>query len=155
MLGVLAAAPQMAVAAVVSYPVTDLLDLAERSHRFERHYTHTLVAPLPVSTGDLATYVDRSPVTFAPHIRTPLLVFHGDADPVVPVEQSRALATRIVDSGGFVELCVYSGEGHGFRQPVNQLDEFRRMESFLREHVGQDPLRQDPPHREQADRVVP
>jgi len=26
---------------------------------------------------------------------------------------------------------VYEGEGHGFRQPANQLDEYRRMGEFL------------------------
>ena len=36
-LGVLARHPHLAAAAVVSYPVSDLADLAERSHRFERH----------------------------------------------------------------------------------------------------------------------
>ncbi len=134
-LGVLATAPEMVGAAVVSYPVTDLVDLAERSHRFERHYTHNLVAELPVSADGRAMYIDRSPVTFAPLIRTPLLVFHGDADPVVPVEQSRRLATRIVEGGGLVELCVYEGEGHGFRQPQHQLDEYRRIGRFLDEHI--------------------
>ncbi|MEO6122981.1 MAG: prolyl oligopeptidase family serine peptidase [Ilumatobacteraceae bacterium] len=134
-LGLLAEAPDLAGAAVVSYPVTDLIDMAERSHRFERHYTHHLVAPLPASANDLATYVDRSPVTFASRIRTPLLVLHGDADAVVPIEQSRNLATRIVEAGGLVELCVYEGEGHGFRQPLNQLDEYRRIGAFLQEYV--------------------
>ena len=134
-LGVLAEAPQLAAAAVVSYPVTDLFDLAERSHRFERHYTHSLVGPLPARHDEQGDYFLRSPVNFADRIRTPLLMFHGDADAVVPVEQSRAMATRIVESGGMVELCVYTGEGHGFRLPANQLDEYRRTGDFIAEHV--------------------
>ena len=135
-LGVIAAAPQLCAAAVVSYPVTDLFDLAERSHRFERHYTQSLVGPVPASHDEPGPYFDRSPVNFADRIRTPLLMFHGDADPVVPVGQSRSLASKIVESGGMVELCVYEGEGHGFRQPANQLDEFRRIGEFIAEHVG-------------------
>ncbi len=164
-LGVLGAAPQIAAAAVVSYPVTDLLDLAERSHRFERHYTHTLVAPLPASPADTITYIERSPVTFASRIRTPLLVFHGDADPVVPIEQSRALVDRIIEGGGTVELCVYEQEGHGFRDPEHQLDEYQRIERFLGEHIGADPVgpserdrelpESEQPDRERPDRVAP
>ena len=134
-LGVLASAPHLAAAAVVSYPVTDLFDLAERSHRFERHYTDSLVGPMPARHDEQGDYFHRSPVNFADRIRTPLLMFHGDADAVVPVEQSRAMATRIVESGGMVELCVYVGEGHGFRHPVNQLDEYRRTGDFIAEHV--------------------
>jgi dipeptidyl aminopeptidase/acylaminoacyl peptidase len=135
-LGVIAEAPTLVAAAIVSYPVTDLFDLAERSHRFERHYTHSLVGPVPPTHDEPGPYIDRSPVNFANRIRTPLLVFHGADDPVVPIEQSRVFATRIVEGGGFVELCVYEGEGHGFRQPVNQLDEYRRIGEFLRENVG-------------------
>jgi len=134
-LGVIAAARSLVAAAIVSYPVTDLFDLAERSHRFERHYTHSLVGPVPPSHDVPGPYIDRSPVHFADRIRTPLLMFHGADDPVVPIEQSRVFATRIVESGGFVELCVYDGEGHGFRQPVNQLDEYRRIGEFIRENV--------------------
>ena len=33
-----------------------------------------------------------------------------------------------------VELVLFEGEGHGFRDPVNQLDEYRRLEEFLSAH---------------------
>jgi dipeptidyl aminopeptidase/acylaminoacyl peptidase len=128
-LGVAASAPELLAGVVASYPVTDLLDLAERSHRFERHYTESLVGPLPAA---LAEHVGRSPVSFATQlIATPVLLLHGDADPVVPVEQSRMLAQRIADLGGTVELHVYPGEGHGFRSVPNQLDEYARTAAFL------------------------
>jgi dipeptidyl aminopeptidase/acylaminoacyl peptidase len=135
-LGAAAAAPDLLAAAVVSYPVTDLFDLGERSHRFERHYTDSLVGPIPPGNPSSGPYHDRSPVNFASAIRAPLLVFHGDADPVVPVEQSRELATKIVEAGGSVVLTVYEGEGHGFRQPAHQLDEYRRIAAFFAEYVG-------------------
>ncbi len=135
-LGVLADSPTLVAAAVVSYPVTDLFDLAERSHRFELHYTNSLVGPVPPSHETDGPYHDRSPVNFADRIRTPLLMFHGEDDAVVPVEQSRTLASRIAEAGGLVDLCIYAGEGHGFRQPVSQLDEYRRVGEFIAEHVG-------------------
>ena len=34
-------------------------------------------------------------------------------------------------TGGDVEFIVYEGEGHGFRDPANQLDEYSRTERFL------------------------
>jgi len=134
-LGVVRRCPELAAAAVVAYPVTDLADLAERSHRFERHSTWTLVGD-PTAPGAAERYRDRSPVWFAERITTPLLVFHGADDPVVPVGQSRLLVERIRALGGAVELCVYPGEGHGFRQRDHQLDEYRRTEEFMRRHVG-------------------
>lgn len=134
-LGLLASSPHLVTAAVVSYPVTDLFDLAERSHRFERHYSYSLVGPVPARHDEPGPYHDRSPVNSAHRIHTPLLMFHGDADAVVPIEQSRMLAARIVEAGGFVELRVYPGEGHGFRQPDHQLDEYQRIGGFIAEHV--------------------
>ncbi|MSV80239.1 MAG: prolyl oligopeptidase family serine peptidase [Actinobacteria bacterium] len=132
-LGAVAFEPQLFAAAVLLYPVTDLLDLAERSHRFERHYTDSLVGPLPEHEE---TYRVRSPVWHTDRLaHVPLLLLHGDADPVVPVEQSRVLAERTNAVGGRVELHVYEGEGHGFRQLPNQLDEYRRIADFLARHV--------------------
>lgn len=128
-LGAVADAPTAYAGAVVLYPVTDLIDLAERSHRFERHYTDTLVGPLP-EFADVARR--RSPAQHADRFaHTPLLVLHGDVDPVVPVEQSRVFVERVRAAGGDATLHVYEGEGHGFRQQPNQLDEYRRVEEFL------------------------
>jgi dipeptidyl aminopeptidase/acylaminoacyl peptidase len=132
-LGVVASRPDLVAAAVVSYPVSDLTDLAERSHRFERHYTDSLVGPLPDAHS---LYDLRSPRNFAHRLAgTPLLVLHGDNDPVVPIEQSQDLVDRCLEAGGDVEFVVYEGEGHGFRRPENQLDEYRRMRAFLATHV--------------------
>ncbi len=118
---------------IAAYPVTDLSDLAARSHRFEQHYTESLVGSLPDAAR---LYHDRSPANLADRlVETPLLVLHGDADPVVPVEQSRALAERCLAAGGDVEFVVYEGEGHGFRKPENQLDEYQRTRVFLATHV--------------------
>ena len=66
----------------------------------------------------------------------PVLLLHGDADPVVPVEQSQRLAAALAAAGGDVELHVYPGEGHGFRQPEHQLDEYRRMGAFFERVTG-------------------
>jgi dipeptidyl aminopeptidase/acylaminoacyl peptidase len=133
-LGAVARAPERFAAAVVLYPVTDLADMAERSHRFERHYTDSLVGPLPESADVMR---ERSPLSFA-HllVHTPLLVLHGELDPVVPVDQSRVLAERVRAAGGVAELHVYPGEGHGLRQRDHQHDEFHRVEGFLTRHLG-------------------
>ena len=66
---------------------------------------------------------------------------HGDSDPVVSVDHSTVLAERVRAAGGVVELTVYPGEGHGFRQTANQLDEYARIESFLARHVPEQLVR--------------
>jgi dipeptidyl aminopeptidase/acylaminoacyl peptidase len=126
-LGILAMHDGLAAAGVAMYPVTDLTDLAARSHRFEAHYTVSLVGPL--AARDL--YRERSPLTFADHIRAPLLVLHGDADPVVPIEQSLRLVERIRSTGGDIEFHVIEGEGHGFRALENKLAEYQLIGDFV------------------------
>ncbi|MFT3853585.1 MAG: prolyl oligopeptidase family serine peptidase [Ilumatobacteraceae bacterium] len=128
-LGVAGEAPLLVAGVAASYPVTDLVDLAERSHRFERHSTIGLVGTLP---EHLDRYLERSPVLHPARLRdVPVLLLHGDSDPVVPVEQSQRLAAALAEAGGDVELHVYPGEGHGFRQPEHQLDEYRRLGEFF------------------------
>jgi dipeptidyl aminopeptidase/acylaminoacyl peptidase len=115
-------------AGVALYPVTDLIGLAASTHRFEAHYTDSLVGPLPESQE---TYVQRSILGVAERITTPTLVLHGSADKVVPVTQSHDLAARCPA----VELHIYDGEGHGWRQPETTLDELKRVTAFLERHL--------------------
>ena len=126
-LGVLADRPDLVAGGVASYPVSDLLALAATTHRFEAHYTDTLVGP----ADEVDHYRALSPLARADSITGPLLLFHGSDDPVVPIEQSRRLVERIEAGGGVVDFVVYDGEGHGFRDPANQRDEYERTERFL------------------------
>ena len=126
-LGVLGRHDGLAAGGVVLYPVTDLVVLAEESHRFEAHYTIGLVGPLI----DHRLYRERSPLSYADAIRVPLLVMHGDADPVVPFESTVAFADRIRTAGGDVELHLFEGEGHGFRTPANRRADYELTAAFL------------------------
>ena len=119
---------ELVAAGVTSYPVSDVRALAEVTHRFEAHYTDTLVG----ESTDQELFVELSPVNRAKQITKPLLVFHGSDDPVVPLEQSE----RLVESAGdVVTLVVYDGEGHGFRDSANTQDELKRTAAFLRDSV--------------------
>ncbi|WP_224756535.1 alpha/beta hydrolase [Streptomyces sp. col6] len=62
----------------------------------------------------------------------PTLLVHGDADPLVPCDQSRRLAAALTGAGATAELVVVPGAGHCFdgadlREPVRlSLDFFDR-----------------------------
>ena len=43
---------------------------------------------------------------------TPVWVFHGDADPAVPVEESRRMVDALKAAGGNVKYTEYAGVGH-------------------------------------------
>ena len=134
-LGLLADHAGLVAGGVASYPVSDLAALADATHRFEAHYTDTLVG-MPGAPGLEEHLHSLSPIHRSDRIVAPLLVFHGTDDPVVPMAHSVALADRIRRGGGDVELVLYEGEGHGFRDPVNQRDEYSRTERFLSRFLG-------------------
>lgn len=131
-LNLLATDPEICAAGVDLYGVADLLELDETTHRFEAHYLHSLVGPLPEA---VIHYRQRSPVNRTEAITAPLLILQGDDDKVVPEAQSQTLAERLRARGGTVELHVYDGEGHGWGRPKTVIDELERTESFLRRHV--------------------
>lgn len=137
-LGVLADHPELVAGGVASYPVSDLKALTDVTHRFEAHYTDTLVAPNDGSAESEAAFERLSPIHRCHRISSPLLLFHGSEDPVVPITQTEALVETIEASGGDVEFIVYEAEGHGFRQSENVTDEYERTEAFLIRVVARD-----------------
>ncbi len=131
-LNVLASHPGLCAAGVDLFGVADLLDLDETTHRYEAHYLHSVVGPLPEAAD---AYRERSPVHRVESITDPLLILQGSDDPVVPLAQSQAIADRLQALGRTVELHVYDGEGHGWGRPETVVDELDRTTSFLRRHV--------------------
>lgn len=131
-LNLLASHPDLCAAGIDLFGVADLFDLDETTHRYEAHYLHSIVGPLPDAAD---RYRDRSPVHRADAITAPLLILQGDADKVVPLAQSQAIHDRLRALGRTVELHVYEGEGHGWGRPQTVIDELERTESFLRRHV--------------------
>ncbi len=133
MLLLLATHPELCAAGVDLYGVTDLFDLDETTHRFEAHYLHSIVGPLPEASVPVPAR-DR-PSTVASAITAPLLVLQGSADNVVPQSQSDSLVAAVRAAGGTVEYHVYDGEGHGWNRAEVVEDELERTWAFLRRFV--------------------
>ena len=137
-LNVAASAPTLVAACLVSYPVADIAALDGATHRFEAHYNRTLMGS-EAETAERSR--DRSPMHRANELaRTPILLLHGDADPVVSVEQSRRLVAALQNAGGVVEYIEFAGEGHGFRGLDAKRDEYHAMERFLSGHLRNRPV---------------
>ncbi len=124
--------PGLFAAGVCRYGISDLLALADETHKFESRYTDSLVGPLPEAAG---LYRERSPLFAAEAIRDPVILFQGDEDRVVPRSQSDAIVDSLRRRGVPHEYHVYEGEGHGFRRPESRRHCLRATEAFLRRHV--------------------
>ena len=111
------------------YPVTDLTALTGEGHRFEERYFDSLIGPWPEAR---ATYLERSPLQHAERITAPVILFHGLDDPVVSAAQSERLAQALAERGVPVELHLFPGEGHGFRDGAVQRRVLEATELFFR-----------------------
>lgn len=70
--------------------------------------------PVPVQPGTLDMNSMENPYTFVAQKvgKTPVWVFHGAADPVVPVTESQKMVEALKSIGGNVKYTEYEGVGH-------------------------------------------
>jgi dipeptidyl aminopeptidase/acylaminoacyl peptidase len=119
-------------AAICLYGVSNLFTLDLDTHKFEAHYTQSLVGELPEAAGK---YHNWSPVFHGDRIRDPLYIFQGSEDKVVPPSQSDEIVASLQKSGVAYQYKIYPGEGHGFRKSENIADYLKETERFLMQHV--------------------
>ncbi len=81
-----------------------------------------------------ANYTNASPLSFVTPQVPPTIIFHGTADPLVPMRQSDSLYKRLTDAGVAVEYKTYTGEGHGW-MGSNLNDTYDRIVDFLHAHM--------------------
>jgi tetratricopeptide (TPR) repeat protein len=62
---------------------------------------------------DAAAYREASPITYVTPDDPPLLLVHGDADPVVPFKQSELMLAALEEHGVEARLIRIAGAGHG------------------------------------------
>jgi dienelactone hydrolase len=96
------------------YGICDLVALQHTTHKFEQGYQSTLLGA--ALEEDEALYRNRSALSHVNNIRTPLILFQGADDRVVPKEQSERIANALRQNGLPVEYHEFEGEGHGFRR---------------------------------------
>ena len=83
-----------------------------------------------------AFLLTRSPLTYADHIRRPLLIGQGANDPRVKQSESDQIVAAMQEKKIPVSYILYPDEGHGFARPENNLSFFAVTEAFLAEHLG-------------------
>ncbi|MCJ7519673.1 MAG: prolyl oligopeptidase family serine peptidase [Anaerolineaceae bacterium] len=117
---------------ICSYGVSDLLEDARNTHKFEKYYHQFLVGDLKKNRQ---RFVVRSPINNIEKIKDPVALFHGDEDKVVSLNQTLSIYQKLKDNGVSCELQVYQGEGHGFRKPETLKDYYEKIEIFLTKYL--------------------
>jgi dipeptidyl aminopeptidase/acylaminoacyl peptidase len=98
------------------FGVADAGALAEDTHKFESRYLDNLIGPWPEAR---ALYEERSPIFHTDRLDTPLILFQGLEDKVVPPAQAERMAEALRRKGVPFAYLAYEGEQHGFRKAEN------------------------------------
>ena len=95
------------------YGVSDVEVLARDTHKFEARYLDRLIGPYPEARAE---YRARSPIHFVDRLASPIILFQGLEDRVVPPNQSAMMADAARAKGLAVAYLAFEGEQHGFRK---------------------------------------
>ena len=95
------------------YGVADAETLAEDTHKFESRYLDGLIGPYPEAAE---RYRERSPIHYVESLRSPVILFQGLEDEVVPPSQAEQMVAALRAGGVPFAYLPFEGEQHGFRR---------------------------------------
>jgi len=98
------------------YGIGDLEVFDKETHKFESRYDAMLIGPYP-ERRDL--YRERSPIHFTDRISSPVILFQGLEDKIVPPNQAELIVEALRIKGLPVAYLPFEGEQHGFRRVEN------------------------------------
>lgn len=126
-------------AVAIFYPVTDLLNLGDSTENLhDGGPPKSFVKAFGPNSTNLAVWKvighDLSPIF---HVRSnlpPTLIYHGDADTLVPLDQSQRYQAQARKQGCVVELVVHPGGKHGWLSMVWDIRQFGKwFDRYLRQ----------------------
>jgi dipeptidyl aminopeptidase/acylaminoacyl peptidase len=118
------------------FGISDLIPLAEHTHKFESRYLDSMVGPLP---EDADVYRERSAMSHLDTFDAPVLILQGLEDRVVTPDQAEMIRDALVERGVPVACIMFEGEGHGFRNAANQITALEAELSFYGQILGFEP----------------
>ena len=135
-------------AVAIFFPVTDLLDLGQSTENpGDGGPPKSFVEAFGPEATDMAAWKqigrEMSPIYHVTPDLPPVLIFHGDADTLVPLEQSEWFVARARETGATVELVVRPGKQHGW---LTMIWDVRRFADWFDRHLQPGHPRGTPTH---------
>lgn len=122
-------APDLYKAIIAVAPVTDLM-------QFKQDFLDTSNYPLVQKMIGEGPHVrEGSPAQNAAAIRAPVLMFHGDLDLNVRIEESRLMDRSLRNAGKSVALFEYKGLAHSLEDSAVRADILEKSDTFLRKSL--------------------
>jgi dipeptidyl aminopeptidase/acylaminoacyl peptidase len=117
-------------AVVAIAPVTDLAALKEESRGWSNYGLEEDFI------GSGAAMHAGSPAEHADKIKVPVLLFQGDLDRNVSIEQSKRMAARLHEAGAKCELVTWDDLDHQLDDSAARTQMLRKSDAFLRQALG-------------------
>jgi dipeptidyl aminopeptidase/acylaminoacyl peptidase len=115
------------------FGIGDLCTFVKGTHKFESRYLDGLVGPWPEAR---AVYEERSSLFHTDLLRTPMILFQGLEDAVVPPDQAESMAEALRTKRVPFAYVAYEGEQHGFRQATSIVRTAEAELSFYAQVLG-------------------
>lgn len=122
--------PEMFAAGASYFGIGNLITLQNLTHKFESRYLEGLLGGQMITHRHV--FEDRSPINHLANLKSPMIIFQGSEDKVVPPENSREMAKILASKHIMHEYYEYPDEGHGFRQKGNLVDSLEKEAVFFR-----------------------
>lgn len=125
-------------AVAIFFPVTDLLNLGKSTENLgdggpPKSYRRSFG---PEAATNLAVWKtigrDTSPIYHVGSHLPPVLIVHGDADTLTPLEQSEWFQAKALEAGRPIELVVHRGGRHGW---LTMVFDVRRFADWFDRHL--------------------
>jgi acetyl esterase/lipase len=126
-------------AVAIFYPVTDLLNLGNSTENLgDGGPPKSFVKAFGPQSTNLAVWKvighEMSPIYYVSSNLPPSLIYHGDADTLVPLDQSQRFQAEARKVGRTVEVVVHHGGKHGWPSMVWDLRQFAKwFDRYLRQ----------------------
>ena len=127
-------------AVAIFYPVTDLLNLGDSTENLgDGGPPKSFVKAFGPNSTNLTIWKgighDLSPIYHVTSNLPPVLIYHGDADTLVPLDQSERFQAKARELGRTVELVVHPGGEHGWLTMLWDVREFGKwFDRYLRKN---------------------
>jgi dipeptidyl aminopeptidase/acylaminoacyl peptidase len=126
--------PDLFCAGASYYGIGNLVTLMEFTHKFEARYLDGLLGEAyhgRLSDRPGTPYFDRSPIHQVSRLKSPMIIFQGLDDNVVPPRLAHELVDTLEQGGVMHQYVEYAGEGHGFRNQDTRVDSLQKEASFF------------------------
>ena len=124
--------PDLWSAAVDMFGPYDLITFSQRIPESWRPYFE-LVIGHPVRDRDFL--LERSPRTYMPQMRCPLLVIQGQNDPRIIERESRDVVEQLQAAGKQVDYLLFEDEGHDVLKYANRVTCYTAIAEFFKKYL--------------------